>query len=312
MRAVRNTENGIEVVDVPRPGTDDGRVRVRVRAAGICGSDLHMIGWGPMPVTLGHEVAGHLDDGTPVAIWPLVPCGSCDRCQAGEVTQCRQAVTQSYGIGRDGGMADEMAVAESSVVQLPAGLDIADASLVEPIACSLHALRRAGLRGDERVVVIGAGMIGLAAVLVARAEGCSVDVLARHDAQRVAARSIGAGTEPDGEYDVVVDAAGTDTALRTCFDLLRPGGTVALVASYWEPVTFPPFFSIKEPVIVGANMHGHDEHGRDMDAAARVLAESPAVAKALITHRVPLDRAADAFATAADRAGGTIKVVLEP
>jgi 2-desacetyl-2-hydroxyethyl bacteriochlorophyllide A dehydrogenase len=312
MRAVRNTEHGIEVLDVPSPDADGKEVRVHVRACGICGSDLHLISWGPMPVTLGHEISGHLDDGTPVAIWPLIPCGRCDRCAAGQVTQCRQAVTRSIGIGRDGGMADEMVVAESSVVPLPDGLDVADASLVEPIACSLHALRRAGLRGDERVAVVGAGMIGLAAALVARAEGCPVDVVARHDAQRVAARRIGAGIEPDGEYDVVVDAAGTDSALRSCFDLLRPGGTVALVASYWEPITFPQFFSIKEPVVVGSNMHGHDETGRDMDAAARILAASPAAATALITHRVPLDDAARAFSIAADRAAGAIKVVLEP
>jgi 2-desacetyl-2-hydroxyethyl bacteriochlorophyllide A dehydrogenase len=312
MRTVRHTENGIEVVDVPNPDLDDGQVRVQVRAAGICGSDLHMLGWGPMPVTLGHEVAGHLDDGTPVAIWPLVPCGHCDRCAAGEVTQCRRAVTQSYGIGRDGGMADEMVVEESCVVPLPEGLHVSEASLVEPIACSLHALRRAGLGGDERVAVVGAGMIGLAAALVARAAGCPTDVVARHGAQRDAAARIGAGTDPEGEYDVVVDAAGTDSALKTGFDLLRPGGKVALVASYWEPVTFPQFFSIKEPVVFGSNMHGHDENDRDMDAAARILAESPEVAAAMITHRFPLDRAADAFDAAGDRAAGAIKVLLEP
>lgn len=312
MRAVKHTDNGIEVVDVPRPDTDDGHVRVRVRSAGICGSDLHMLTWGPMPVTLGHEIAGHLDDGTPVAVWPLVPCGDCDRCAAGEVTQCRSAIPHSYGIGRDGGMADEIVVEESCVVPLPAGVDVVDASLVEPIACSLHALRRAGLRGDQRVAVVGAGAIGLGAAAVARATGCTVDVLARHHAQRQAAERIGAGTAPEGEYDVVVDAAGTDSALRVCFKLLRPGGTVALVASYWEPVQFPQFFSMKEPVVVGSNMHGHDETGRDMDAAAIVLAESPEVATAMITHRFPLDRAADAFTVAADRASGAIKVLLEP
>lgn len=312
MRAVKHTDNGIEVVDVRRPDTDDGHVRVRVRSAGICGSDLHMFTWGPMPVTLGHEIAGHLDDGTPVAVWPLVPCGECDRCAAGEVTQCRSAIPHSYGIGRDGGMADEIVVEESCVVPLPAGVDVVDASLVEPIACSLHALRRAGLRGDQRVAVVGAGAIGLGAAAVARATGCAVDVLARHDAQRQAAERIGAGTEPEGEYDVVVDAAGTDSALGVCFKLLRPGGTVALVASYWEPVQFPQFFSMKEPVVVGSNMHGHDETGRDMDAAAIVLADSPEVATAMITHRFPLDRAADAFTVAADRASGAIKVLLEP
>ncbi len=312
MRAVRHTENGIEVVDVPRPDADDGRVRVKVRTAGICGSDLHMLTWGPMPVTLGHEMAGHLDDGTPVAVWPLAACGECDRCAAGEVSQCRNVMSTLYGLGRDGGMADELVVEESCLVPLPAGLDVGDASLVEPVACSLHALRRAGLRGDERVVVVGAGAIGLAAAAVARAMGCTIDVLARHDAQRDAAARIGAGTEPEGEYDVVVDAAGTDSALLTCFDLLRPGGTVALVASYWEPVRFPQFFTVKEPVVVGSNMHGHDETGRDMDAAARVLADFPEIAAAMITHRFPLDRAADAFTVAADRAAGAIKVLLVP
>jgi threonine dehydrogenase-like Zn-dependent dehydrogenase len=312
MRAVRRTENGIEVVDAPRPEVGDGRVRVTVRAAGICGSDLHMLTWGPMPVTLGHEIAGHLDDGTPVAVWPLAACGECDRCAAGEVSQCRRAVRNSLGFGRDGGMADELVVEERCLVPLPAGLDVADASLVEPVACSLHALRRAGLRGDERVAVVGAGAIGLAAAAVARARGCAVDVLARHESQRRAAERVGIGCEPAGEYDVVVDAAGTESALATCFDLLRPGGTLALVASYWEPVQFPQFFSLKEPVIIGSNMHGHGENDRDMDAAAKMIADFPEMAPALITHRFPLERAADAFMVAGDRARGAIKVLLEP
>jgi 2-desacetyl-2-hydroxyethyl bacteriochlorophyllide A dehydrogenase len=312
MRAVRHTENGIEVVDVARREPGDGFVRVNVRAAGICGSDLHLITWGPMPVTLGHEIGGHLDDGTPVAVWPLAPCGHCDRCEAGEVSQCRRAVPKSYGIGRDGGMADEIVVEQSCLVSLPGGLDVADAALVEPVACSLHALRRAGLRSADRVAVVGGGAIGLAAAAVARWTGCAVDLAARHNAQRESAERIGAGTEPEGEYDVVVDAAGTDSAIKTCFDLLRPGGTLALVASYWEPVQFPQFFTMKEPVVVGSNMHGHGETGRDMDAAAQLLAGMPEVAPALITHRFPLDAAAEAFLVAADRAGGAIKVLLEP
>jgi threonine dehydrogenase-like Zn-dependent dehydrogenase len=139
-----------------------------------------------------------------------------------------------------------------------------------------------------------------------------VDVVARHDHQRDAAARIGAGTDPDGEYDVVVDAAGTDTAVARCVDLVRPGGTIALLASYWEPVSFPQFFSMKEPVLVGANMHGRDAEGTDMEAAAQVLADLPEAAPALITHRFPLDRAAEAFEVAADRAAGAIKVVLEP
>jgi threonine dehydrogenase-like Zn-dependent dehydrogenase len=309
VRAVRSNGSGVDVVDVPAPAGEG--VRVRTAAAGICGSDLHMLGWA-LPQTIGHELAGHLDDGTPVAIWPLAACGVCDRCRAGEDSQCREAVSRSLGVGCDGGMADELLVEERCLVPLPAGLAVGDAALVEPIACSEHALRRAGVTRGDRVAVVGAGAIGLSAVAAARWRGCVVDVVARHPAQRDAVTRMGGGLEPAGEYDVVVEAAGTESAIERAVELLRPGGTVALVASYWEPVTFPQFFTMKEPRFVAASMHGHDATGRDVDAAAQLLADMPEVAPAMITHRFPLDEAPRAFEVAADRASGAIKVVLEP
>jgi threonine dehydrogenase-like Zn-dependent dehydrogenase len=87
---------------------------------------------------------------------------------------------------------------------------------------------------------------------------------------------------------------------------------VALVATHWEPVQLPAFFTSKEPRLVAAVTHGDHEDGHDMAAAAQLLADLPRVPTAMITHRVPLDRAADAFRIAADRAAGAIKVVLEP
>lgn len=310
MRAVRHTAAGIEVVTLPEP--DPAAQLVRVRSSGICGSDLHLLEWGALPFTLGHEVGGVLDDGTAVAVWPSRPCGSCDRCAAGEPTQCRTGAAAGYGIGADGGMADTMAVDAANVFPLPPGVGAADGALVEPIACSVHAFRRAGVSAGDRVAVVGAGSIGLGAAAVGRWLDCTVDVVGRHPAQRDAAGAIGAGVEPRGEYDVVVDAAGTASAVRECFSLLRPGGTVVLVASYWEPVEFPSFFTVKEPTIVTAMVHGDTEEGHDMAAAAQLLADLPEVPGALITHRVPLDRAAEAFRIAADRSAGAIKVVLEP
>jgi threonine dehydrogenase-like Zn-dependent dehydrogenase len=310
VRAVRNTPAGIEVVAVPEPR--EGALAVRVASAGICGSDLHLIGFGPMPVTLGHEVGGTLADGTPVAVWPARPCGDCDRCRAGATTQCRRGAAIDYGVGADGGMADVMAADPDNVFALPQGVRAADAALVEPIACCVHAFQRAGVTRDDRVAVVGAGSIGLASAAVAGWLGAAVDVLARHDAQRAAARALGAGTEPAGEYDVVVDAAGTTSAIARGLALLRPGGTLVLVASHWEPVTLPQFFTTREPTIVTAMTHGDGEEGHDMARAAQLLADRPEVAAAMITHRLPLDRAADAFRIAADRAAGAIKVVLEP
>lgn len=307
MRAVRNTEEGIQVVDVPEP--DESGVRVLPASAGICGSDLHMLGWGPSPWTLGHEVGGRLEDGTPVAVWPSRPCGGCDRCLAGEPAQCRTGVARIYGsTGGDGGMAGTMVVEERCVIPLPEGVSPGDGALVEPIACSVHAFRRGKVAADERVAVVGAGSIGIGATAVARWLGCEVDVAARHETQRAAVTAIGAGLDPEGEYDVVIEAAGTSSAIETAFSLLRPGGTVVFVSSHWEPVQFPMFFAGKEPTIVGAMTHARE----DMVDAARLLVDLPEVPAAMITHRLPLDRAPEAFRLAADRAAGAIKVILEP
>jgi threonine dehydrogenase-like Zn-dependent dehydrogenase len=320
MRAVRHTETGIEVQEVPE-GDREGMAVVHVVSSGICGSDLHMLDWGALPFTLGHEVGGRLDDGTPVTVWPLVPCGTCDRCLAGEPQQCRTGNSRIYGVGPEGGMADRILVDPRNIVPLPSGLTERDACLVEPIACSVHALRRAGVTADDRVAVVGAGSIGLGAVSVARFLGCRVDVSARHERQRAAAASLGAG-EPfesidgDGGYDVVVDAAGTTGSIARSFELLRPGGTVVIVSSQWEPVEFPMFFASKEAVLVTATMHGPGASAEggttDMQESARLLAAMPEVATAMITHRFPLDQAPKAFAAAADRSAGAIKVVLEP
>ena len=131
-------------------------------------------------VTLGHEVAGLTDDDTPVAIEPLAPCGTCNPCLDGDYNLCRISGAMLFGIGRDGGMADEMWVPARALVPLPAGIDVRDASLVEPLAVVVHSFRRAAVRPGQRVAVIGGGAIGLCAVAVGRALGCEVGLAARH------------------------------------------------------------------------------------------------------------------------------------
>jgi len=311
MRAVRARDRVVEVVDVPPP-TGDG-VRVRIRSAGICGSDLHLVRLGfPLAHTLGHEMAGIAPDGTPVAIEPLSPCGHCASCVTGAYNLCDQGPGILIGVGRDGGMAEEVLVPERSLVPLPAGVRVEDACLVEPLAVAVHGLRRAGLRGGERVAVIGGGSIGLCAVVAARAAGAHVDLAARHDAQREAGARLGAG-EPGGSYDLVIDAAGTKNALEQAGALCRPGARLLLLATYWSGLELPGFaLCLKEVDVVPASMYGRSGAARDVDVAAATLARRPELASALIRHRFPLEAAREAFAVAADRASGAIKVVLEP
>jgi threonine dehydrogenase-like Zn-dependent dehydrogenase len=311
MRAVRFEGKAVRLVEAPAPSGDG--VRVRIRGCGICGSDLAMLDSGfPLAGIPGHELAGELDDGTPVAIEPLAPCGGCEFCQRGDYQVCRSGVAMIFGVGRDGGMAEEVLVPERAIVRLPRRVRVEDACLVEPLAVALHGMRRAGLRGDERVCVVGGGPIGLCAVAASIAAGCETALVARHPAQIAAGRRLGA-VEPRGEYDVAAECAGNASASAECCERLRPNGTLLLLAAFWDALTLPGIpVAAKELAIVTASMYGRLGAARDVDTAAALLAANPAIAECLITHRFPLAQAPAAFAAARDRKAGAIKVVLEP
>ena len=313
MRAVRVHGGKVAVDDVPATGGPG--IRVRVRSAGICGSDLHLIEAGVIEaaqVTLGHEVAGLTDDDTPVAIEPLAPCGTCNPCLDGDYNLCRTSGAMLFGIGRDGGMADEMWVPASALVPLPAGVDVRDASLVEPLAVVVHSFRRAAVRPGQRVAVIGGGTIGLCAVAVGRALGCEVGLAARHDHQRVAGERLGASVI-SGHYDVVIEAAGSESALASAVDLAKPSAQVVIPGIYWGTVALPGLtMCLKQVSLCPTTLYSRHAGGRDVDNAAALLATTPQLAPTIVTHRFPLEAAVEAFSTAASRAAGAIKVILEP
>jgi len=312
MRAVRYESGAVRVVEAETPRGEG--VRVRVSACGICGSDLAMLDGG-FPVTgiPGHEIAGSLADGTDVAIEPVAPCGACEFCRTGDYQVCRAGIEIIYGVGRDGGMAEEILVPARCLVRLPAGLDPRHAALVESLAGAVHGLRRAGIRGGERIAVIGGGAIGLCAVAAAVAAGCEVSLAARHDRQREAGVRLGAKPLGASDAAVAIDCAGTTESLAQCAESLRPNGLLLLLAAAWGPLALPGFtFVAKELALTVASMYGRSAQGRDIDAAAALLAAKPAIGELLITHRFPLEAAAEAFRTARDRKAGAIKVVLEP
>jgi threonine dehydrogenase-like Zn-dependent dehydrogenase len=312
VRAVRCTEDGIRVVDVAAPAGEG--VRVRPRAVSICQTDLNMLRYGPRPITFGHEFAGVTDDGTPVAIEPLVPCGACAQCATGDTQWCDENYRRIAGVGFDGGMADEIIVPERCLVPLPATLPVGDASLCEPLAVNLHSLALARLDGRMRVVVCGAGRtgFGLLGAVGALWRGCTVDVVDEHAHLLAAAERLGAGTTATGTYDLVIEGDGSEASIARAAELCRPGGTVLLVAGYYDDKMFRVLpFVVKELTVVWGTFYGHHAAGRAFDNAAMLLAQRPDVARTLITHRVPLDAAADAFAIAAGPEP-SIKVVVEP
>ncbi|MEQ8719360.1 MAG: alcohol dehydrogenase catalytic domain-containing protein [Acidimicrobiales bacterium] len=311
MKAVRSREGEIVTVETDRPHGDG--VRVRMASAGVCGSDLHMHDLGLLPpdVTIGHEVAGFLADGRAVAVEPITGCGVCPQCLEGRHNICKSAGAGVLGFGRNGGMAEEVLVDASQIVPLASGLDVTTASLVEPLGVAVHALRMVDARPPQRILVIGAGPIGLCALAVARHVGLECAIVTRHDAQQRAAEMLGASPATDEPYDLVIEAAGSKSALADAVARCRRGGTVVLLGMYWGTIEAPGIaVCLREISIVPAAMYGVGPTGRDIDAAAAVLATHPVIADALITHRFPLDASAEAFAAAADRVGGAIKVVF--
>lgn len=311
MKAVRIADGKPVVTDVPAP-TGDG-VDVRVRAAGICGSDIHMLTWG-VNSTLGHEFAGELPDGTRVAVEPLTPCHQCPNCRSGRYHHCTSGTSQIIGIQADGGMAEMVRVPESALVPLPAAVAIEDASLVEPLAISVHGVRRVGLTGNERVAVVGGGTIGLTAIAAARATGAQVDLHARHDHQKEAGARLGAGeVDTSSQYEVVIDAAGTTSSFELSVNLTQTCGRILVVSTPWDGMTLPGMsMCLREIDLIPSSFYGRAGPSRDVDTSAALLGANPEIARAIITHRFPLDAAEEAFRVAADRKAGAIKVVLEP
>ena len=310
MRGVYFNNGEVELHTVDKVAGEG--VRVRVRCAGICGSDLHMLEMKfPLKCIVGHEVAGLLDDGTPVAVEPISPCNECAYCRSGEYNLCKSAAATTLGIGRDGCMADELRVPQRSLIYLPSNVDVKDACLIEPLAVAVHGMRNAGLVSHQRVAVIGGGTIGLCAVAVASASNAAVGLSARYEHQKAAGRLLGAG-DIEGQYDLVVECTGAKGTMKEAVDLCRPGGRVLLLGTYWEGVSLSMAVMLKEITIVSSYMYSGSGAARDFDVAATLLSRHTEIAGALITHRFPLSEVKQAFAIARDRKFGAIKVVLEP
>jgi len=311
MKAVRSIEGGVAVVDVDEP-PGIGEV-LDIRATSICGSDLSYIRFGSRNI-LGHELAGVREDGTAVVVEAIYGCMECEQCRRGAYNLCPTHGQRALGIGADGGMAEQFRAPTARLVPLPPGFDVRDASIVEPASVSWHALRLAHTGPGSRVGVVGAGALGLLAVSGARRLGAEdVALAARHPHQKEAGERLGARVNADGLYDVVVEAAGSEASLARCGELVAPGGTIVVLGVHFGPVQLDwmPLFHKEARVIPSLGYCAHDG-GREMEDAAAMLADDPDIARTLITHRFPIEDAAEAFRVASDRAGGAVRVVIEP
>jgi threonine dehydrogenase-like Zn-dependent dehydrogenase len=195
MKAVRAKQGGVVIEEVQEP-PGSGEL-VYIKSASICGSDFGYLAAGSHFI-LGHELAGVLEDGSPVAVESLASCTRCQPCLEGRYNLCAAAHERTLGFTADGGMSEAFRHPARHLVPLPAGLGVANASLVEPAAVAWHGLRISGTSPTTRVAVVGGGSIGLMAVAAAGAMGAAEVALdARYPRQYEAGERLGAG-EPSG------------------------------------------------------------------------------------------------------------------
>jgi 2-desacetyl-2-hydroxyethyl bacteriochlorophyllide A dehydrogenase len=310
MHAVMNTDDGIRVVDADEP-TGAG-VRLSVVSAGICGTDVTLAAAGISGFIYGHEFAGVDESGTGYFVEPIVYGGRCEECRSGHTQRCAEPGNTTLGIFSNGGMAETVVVPEYSLLALPAQLDVKDACLIEPGAIAWHGVRRAQIQPGERFLVVGGGSIGLLAAAAAQHQGLDVDVDTRHDHQRAAAERLGSG-RPNGAYDVVLDAAGSESSMARSAEAARPGGRIVSLGVYMTTMPIPGLVSLnKELTYINSIAYGRHNGVREVEEVASMLAAKPEVAQTIITHRYPIDDAQEAFRVAAERNAGAIKVVIEP
>ena len=306
MKAIKAIDKKPILVDVPEPsGTG---VKVKVVSSSICGSDIHMMAADAFgDHIIGHEFSGIAEDGRAVAIEPITGCGQCAACDDGHRVHC-EAGLFVMGVLGDGGMAEYVTVPAANLVELPTGLDIRIASLVEPLAVAVHGVDRARVREGDRVLVIGAGPIGLATGAALRSRGIPYDIVARHEHQKSAAEKLGGRLNSDGHYDVVIDAVGSSASLQQSSQMIKPMGRIGLVGVSWETLALEPEFSTREAELIPSLGYNCKSPTRNFEEAGKILHRHPDISEALVTHRFPLDAVTEAFATAADRAAGAIKV----
>jgi len=305
-----NTHDGIRVVGVDEP--DGAGVRLSVAAAGICGTDVSFAAAGVSGFIYGHEFAGVDNEGTGYFVEPTIYGGECEECRTGNTQRCTEPGHGTLGIFSNGGMAEAVVVPEYTLLPLPAQLDARTACLIEPASVAWHGVRRARALPGERFLVIGGGSIGLLAGVAAQHQGLAVDVETRHEHQRAAAERLGFG-RPQGAYDVVLDAAGTESSLARSANAARPGGRIVSLGVYVTTMPAPGVVSLtKELTYINSIAYARHDGGREVEEVASMLAKRPEVAQTIITHRYPMEDAAEAFRVAAARNAGAIKVVIEP
>ncbi len=327
MKALRIHGNkDIRLEDIPEPLPSAGEARLRITNTSICATDIEEWQYGPlwtqhggpnpisgreMPLTLGHEIAGHVETlgdgasgievGDRVVVNNVRTCGACFWCIRGSQATCPSICVA--GLSADGGLAELMTWPASHLIKLPDNVSDAEAPLVEPATVAVHAVRRSGVKVGENVAVIGCGTVGLLTTQAFRAAGARVIAVDVREESIALAKSLGADDTinaadaasyeqlldlTDGiGADIVAETAGAASTPGMAIQWTRPGGKTVLVGIY----SATPEFNFNEIVGPEKTVIGSVAASPgDMETAVNLISQGKMRVKDLISTVVPLDR----------------------
>ncbi|MGW5362222.1 zinc-dependent alcohol dehydrogenase [Actinopolymorpha pittospori] len=332
----------LAVEDRPDPTAGPGEVLIGVLSTGICGSDLHGYtgenGRRFPGQVMGHETVGRivalgagveesagLTEGAVVTVHPVLACGTCPACQAGQDHRCPTKQIIGVAPSISSAFADLMVVPAANVVPLPDSMPADYGALVEPLAVGYHALTRGGCGPDDRVLIVGGGPIGQACALAAARLGAKGIVVSEpHPGRRALLEDIGlatldptqvpladalAGVGGTGSPSLVVDAVGSSRSLADALAVCDEGERVVLVGMHEPQVSIQAYaVSIAERSLVGSYCYS----GADFRTTAEWVASGPQELGRLVEGRVSLADAPEAFRALANGEDGSSKVLVFP
>ena len=328
----------LEIATIKKPVSKNGSVIIRVKACGICGSDLHYFEAGePLELIMGHEFAGEVVDpgdrsdlkvGDRVTGLPISPCLECEACKTGNVQYCVKTWQDAVGLSltNSGGLAEYLSCRSDMVKKIPDKVTFQDATLVEPSAVSLHAINLANIKVGDKVLIIGGGIIGLMAAEFAKLNGASYIALMETNMKR-ARKALKYGVineifnasdtnviskalkKTNGGYDKVIECCGNQYAVSEAIMSVKPGGTIVLVGVSMIPISVPMVASVMREVdMKGAIAYTEAE----FETCIELIEKKIINVHKYIDKRVNLENVQEAYLDLISGKTDNIKIIVKP
>lgn len=330
MKAVRMYKPGdLRVEEVAKPEMLSDEVMVKVRAVGLCGSDIPralVYGAHVSPITIGHEFAGEIEavgndvtefaPGDRVVVPPMIPCGKCEWCQKGNYSLCEDY--DYYGSRRDGALAEYVSVKQTNLIKIPDNVSYEDAATIDPCANAYHGLSRGNFKAGESVAIVGSGPIGLFAAQYAKLEGASkVIAIDVWDEKLDIAKKVGADVvinskdtdalqavldATDGHgVDLIIDFSGVPAAQKQAILMADKMGRIVFLGISHKGLELSEkevdtILRSQLSIIGSWNSFTKPFPGVDWTESLKMFAERGMTAKDIISHRLPLDECPAVFA----------------